>query len=134
MKRLTVLIIATLFLAPSLKAHEGHSHEAALEAAPHGGILRDATPFKAEAVLNGDVVRVYVYDKKLKPLRLDKSEAKGEVHFPRQKAKPVTFKQRDGFYESTIKGISKVHRYDLHLNLEINGIKALADFGIDNIQ
>jgi hypothetical protein len=128
------IILSSLALTPALHAHEGHTHEAAMEAAPHGGLLRDAAPFKAEAVLNGDVVRIYVYDKMLKPVVLDKDQAKAEVQFPKQKSKPVIFKRKEGAYEATIKGISKVHRYDLHVNLEINGQKALADFGIDNIQ
>jgi hypothetical protein len=129
-----MIILALLAVAPFARSHEGHVHEAALEAAPRGGVLRDAEPFKAEAVLKGDVVRVYVYNKELKPLDLDQPEARGEVQFPRQKAKTVTFKRQGECYEATIKGISKVHRYDLHLHLKINGVKALADFGIDNIQ
>lgn len=135
MKRILMLVIAltaTAF-APVL-AHEGHSHEAAIETAPHGGMLRNADPFKAEAVLRGDTVRLYVYNASLKPVKLDKPEAKSTVQFPRQKAKAVTFHLKDGFYEATIAGISKVHRYDLHVNLVVGGVKALADFGIDNIQ
>jgi hypothetical protein len=134
MKKTVIMLVTLAVVAPALRAHEGHVHEAALEAAPHGGILRDATPFKAEAVLNGDVVRIYVYDKELKPVALDQAQAKGDVQFPRQKSKSVTFLKKDGFYEAAIPGISKVHRYDLHVNLLINKVKALADFGIDNIQ
>ena len=133
MKKL-ILVLGSFMLTSFAHAHEGHVHEAALEAAPHGGILRNADPFKAEAVLNGDRVRVYVYDQNLKPVTLDKEQAKGEVQFPRQKAKPVVFNKKEGFYEATIKGINKVHRFDLHMNLQIGAKKALADFGIDNIQ
>jgi hypothetical protein len=134
MNKLIVAIIAGLALTPQIKAHEGHVHEAALEAAPHGGILRDAKPFKVEAVLNGDTVRLYVYDAGLKPVKLDKFEAKAEVQFPRQKPRRVIFTRKEGYYETTVPGISKVHRYDLHVTLDINGKKVVADFGIDNIQ
>lgn len=133
MKKLMMLCLSMTLFAP-LFAHEGHVHEAALEAAPRGGTLRDAKPFKAELIMKGDVVQVYVYDKELTQLALDQEEAKAEVQFPRKKAKPVTFKKKGEFYEAMIKGISKVHRYDLHLNLDIGGVKTIADFGIDNIQ
>ncbi len=134
MKKTVVMMLILVSLAPVAFAHEGHVHEAALEAAPHGGLLRDAEPFKAEVIIKGDVAKIYVYDKQLKQLELDKKEAQAKVQFPRQKAKPVVFKKKGEFYEAAIKGISTVHRYDLHVNLEINGVKALADFGIDNIQ
>lgn len=134
MKTFVLLLITGLIVAPHAAAHEGHVHEAALEAAPRGGILRDAPPYKTEAVLNGDTVRVYIYDKTLAPITPQKPQAKADVTFPRQKAKPVIFLKKDGFYEATIKGLSKVHRYDLHITLEIDKIKVVADFGIDNIQ
>ncbi len=134
MKTIVFLFLLLAIAAPPSFAHEGHVHEAALEAAPHGGILRDAPPYKTEAVLNGDTVRVYIYDKTLAPVLPQKPQAKAEVTFPRQKSKPVIFLKKDGFYEATIKGISKVHRYDLHIILEINKDKVVADFGIDNIQ
>jgi hypothetical protein len=131
----TFLITTSLFLAAtvSLMAHEGHNHEAAVEAAPHGGTLRNAGEYKAEIVINGDNLKLYVYDKQLKPLKLDKAELTGDVQFPKEKSKPVTFKKAGDAFETTVKGISKVHRYDMHVNVEVAGKKAIADFGIDNI-
>src|SRR5262245_39025622 len=133
MKR-AFLLAVTLTLAASLgHTHGDHDHEPAVEAAPHGGMLRDAAPFKSEVVLEGDKVTLYVYDKALKPVALDKDTLKGEIQFPRQKAKPVTLKRTGDVYEAKITGISKVHRFDLHITIEAGGKKALADFGIDNI-
>lgn len=133
MKKYIITILSLVSL--SSFAHEGHVHEAAVEAPPHGGLLRDADPFKSEVVLNGDLVKLYIYDKKLKPVKLDKEVLKGEVIFPRDK-KPtaVEFKRKGELYEATLKGIKKVHRFDLHVNLDAGGKKALADFGIDNVQ
>ncbi|MDZ4677165.1 MAG: hypothetical protein SGI74_06600 [Oligoflexia bacterium] len=129
-------LIFTIACLISLNAHshEGHVHEPAVEAPPHGGLLRDALPFKSEVVLNGDIAKVYVYDKKLKPLKLDKPTLKGELQFPKDKnPKPVTFKLEGDHYEAKLPGISKVYRFDLHVYLDVGGKKALADFGIDNI-
>lgn len=129
-------IVATclLMLAPiSLLAHEDHNHEAAVEAAPHGGILRNAGDYKAEIVISGDNLKLYVYDKQLKPFKLEKAELKGHVQFPKQKKEAIRFKKSGDFYATTVKGISKVHRYDMHIDLDIAGKKTVADFGIDNI-
>lgn len=133
MKKSFLLCASLALITPSLLAHEGHSHEAATETPPHGGSLRDAGDLKAEVVINGDDLKLYVYDKQLKPVKIDKAELKGEVQFPKEKAKPIVFKKKGDLYEATVKGISKVHRYDLHVNIEASGKKAKADFGIDNI-
>src|SRR5688572_921411 len=118
MKRflLSSFICLSLFSAPSVMAGDDHNHEPAVEAAPHGGVLRNADPYKAEIVINGDNVKVYVYDKALKPQALKTNELKGRVQFPKEEKKPVVFAKKGDFFEATIKGISKVHRYDLHLN------------------
>jgi len=113
--------------------HEGHSHEASAVAAPHGGSLRDAGELKGEVVITGDTIKLYVYDKHLKPLVLDKKELTGEVQFPKEKKKPITLKKNGDVYEATVKGISKTHRYDLHINVDNAGKTTLVDFGLDNI-
>lgn len=130
-----ILIAATFFLPAPAKilAGDNHNHEASVEPAPHGGTLRDVGDFKAEAVLKGDLVTIHIYDNKLKPLKLDKETLTGEIQFPKQDRKKVTFKKTGETYQLSIDGISKIHRYDLHLDLEIKGKKARVDFGIDNI-
>ncbi len=138
MKKHFFLSLMVAFLASTAYAGEGHrhSHEAAVEAAPHGGILRDAMPFKAELILNGDDAKVYIYDKQLKPVVLDHAELKGQLKFPRQtKETIVTLKRASSgaYYETKLKGISNVHRYDLHIDLKIGDQTVLADFGVDNI-
>lgn len=145
----TILIVAfVITLQLSSFGHEGHNHEASTEQPHLGGVLRDAPPFKAELIMNGETISVYVYDKDRKILPLDKEELKGEVQFPRQdKPSPVIFKkvkekaskEIKGFgtivehYEAKIPKINKAHRYDLHVNLDVGGKTAKADFGIDNI-
>src|SRR5687768_7283198 len=114
MKKILVVGFSLALFTPMAYAGEdhghshGHSHEAAVEDAPHGGVLRDAPPFKAELVLNGDNVKMYVYDKQLKPVTLDKATLKGHLKFPRQtKETIVTLKRAasGAYYEATMKGI-----------------------------
>jgi hypothetical protein len=133
MKKSVFLAAILVSATPTLFAHDAHNHEAAVESAPHGGTLRNAGDLKAEIVIKGDAVKLYIYDKQLKPAKLDVAEFKGEVQFPKEKAKPIIFKRVGDLYEVTIKGISKTHRYDMHVNVEVGGKKALADFGVDNI-
>ena len=83
----SVLLIAVLFSAtPSLMAHDAHNHEAAVESAPHGGTLRNAGDFKSEIVINGDVVKLYIYDKQLKPVKADAAELEHPEGLPVQAA------------------------------------------------
>ena len=135
MKRLMYVVFMFCFLtAPLVFAGEDHNHEAAVEPAPHGGILRDAPPYKAELVLNGDEAKVYVYDKKLKPVMLTSTSIEGKIRLPKQKNEStVAFVKKQEFYTATLPGVSKVHRFDLHLNIEEGGKKTVVDFGIDNI-
>lgn len=133
MRQFAYSLVLCLSLSPIAFASGDHNHEASVEPAPHGGMLRDAGEFKAEAVLNGDTIKIYIYDKKLKAVQLKKSELKGDVQFPKEKTKPVTFVKKGDAYEATVKGISKVHRYDMHVTIEDNGKSHKVDFGIDNI-
>ena len=117
-------------------AHDDHDHEAAVEAAPHGGILRNAPPYKSELVLNKDLAKIFVYDKDVKPVAKEKlkNTIKGTLAFPKDKQKrEVVFKLTGDAYEAKLSGIDKVHRYDLHVTLEVDGKAILADFGVDNI-
>ncbi len=126
--------VAAILISIAGFADDGHNHEAAVEAAPHGGVLRDAPPYKVELVLTGDQAKIYVYDKSLKPVKLDKDTVKGELRFPKEKkGKEIVLKRAGDIYEGSLVGISKVHRYDLHIKIEIGKDKVVADFGVDNI-
>lgn len=147
-----ILLIALVLPIQTL-AHDDHVHEPAVEAPINGGLLRDAAPFKTELVLKGDTALVYIYDKDMKYVKLDRPELTGDYQFPKEKkGRPVVFKlssrtvtrtdpetkkevkETIQFYEGQLKGIARVHRFDLHVNLDVGGKKALADFGIDNVQ
>lgn len=132
---LATLALTTVFAAQSF-AHDDHNHEAAVEAAPHGGLLRDAPPYKAELVLNKEDARVFVFDKDMKPVLKEKLSQKiqGTLAFPKDKKRRIIdFELKGDAYEAKITGIDKVHRYDLHVTLVIDKKSILADFGIDNI-
>jgi hypothetical protein len=133
MKLILVSLFALALGSPAI-ADEGHNHEAAVEPAPHGGILRDAPPYKAELVLEGAIAKVFVYGKDLKPATLETKELTGKLRFPKEKKdKVVKFERKGEFFEAKIVGIDKVHRFDLHVTLQEGAQKVVIDFGIDNI-
>lgn len=122
---------------PSARAGDDHNHEASVEPAPRGGVLRDAPPYKSELVLNGDEARIYVYSKvgeKLEPAQLGSTSMEGRLRFPRdKKERSVTFKRAGDAFVARIAGIDKKHRYDLHITLLEAGKRVVLDFGVDNI-
>lgn len=138
MKKLLSTLAIVSALTTGTNAYAGkeghtHNHSNSVEPPPHGGTLRDALPYKAEAVISGDIVKVYIYDAKLKPLKPEKPTMDGEIEMPKKKAKEVKFKSKGDYYEATIAGIGKVHRYDLVVEFTMKGKKVLVDFGVDNI-
>ena len=131
-----IIALAFALAAAPVMAHEDHNHEASVEAAPHGGVLRDATPYKSELVLNKDMAKIYIYEKDLKPVTKDrmKPTIQGELSFPKdKKPKEVTLNYKGDAYEGTLKGVSKVHRYDFHVTVTVDGKPVNVDFGVDNI-
>ena len=140
--------------------HHGHNHEAAVESPLNGGILRDAPPFKAELVIENDDAKIYLYKKvgtelqytnikaeelvgKFSHLKMPKPvQKKGgiEVKFIKSKERKSvkigdkTIEQEVQVFKAKLEGSSKVHRYDLHVNLvNDDAKKVVIDFGIDNI-
>lgn len=142
MKLLMAALLSFLYIDNMAKADDGHNHEAAVEAAPRGGMLRDVLPhFKSELVIEKELVKLFIYDTKLVLLTPDKETLKGRVQFPREKKpRAVVFKivkpskpTDPTYYETKIAKIDKVHRFDLHVTLELGDKKGMADFGVDNI-
>lgn len=132
------MFFALLMLPTILYAGGGHdhNHESAVEAAPRGGMLRDSPPFKVELLLTNDRAQIYVYDASLNLVASDRlaSEAKGKLRFPREKSdREVVFIRKGDAYESTLQGIGSVHRFDMHVDIVIDGKTVVGDFGIDNI-
>ncbi len=133
---LLVMLVGLLSTNALAGDHHGHDHEPSVEPAPHGGMMRDSLPYKSEIVLNNDHVKIYVYNKDLTAVSHDKLApmVTGELAFPKETTKrKVDFKLAADAYEATIPGISKVHRYDLHVTLMIEKKPIIADFGVDNI-
>lgn len=135
----TVLAAFLLFVgAPAYASddHHHHDHEEAVEEAPNGGFLRNAGEYKGELVLEGNIVKIYIYDEDVNPIGKDHmtDSIMGGVEFPTDKEmRPVEFTWMVDHYQATINDINKVHRYDMHVKAMIDGKEVVIDFGVDNI-
>jgi hypothetical protein len=134
-----IALIPGASFAGSGHGHHHHNHEASVEAAPKGGMLRDCKPYRCELLLMGSNAYIHVYEKKNKKLvelgikQLAK-KVTGKVRFPKEtKEHDVVFTWKKDKYHAKIKRISRVHRYDLHIMMKINGKDVMADFGVDNV-
>jgi hypothetical protein len=158
-------LLCSMFLLLSFQtiAGDDHNHEASVDTAPNGGILRDApnSTYKAELVIqdNGDA-KIYLYNKvnsELNYMSIKASDIKGHFTPPRNpkskkenKEVEVTFLKKKEMksikegakyvqkevetFSTKLEGAGKLHRFDLHVSfIDENNKKVSIDFGIDNI-
>lgn len=132
-----VLLCVVPFAAFAGGGHDhSHDHQASVEPAPHGGMLRDSLPFKTELVLNQDTATIYVYDKDLKQVQAARLgvTAEARLAFPKERnPRTIVIPLIGDVYQGELEGIDKVHRFDLHVDITVDGKKILGDFGVDNI-
>lgn len=97
-------------------AHEGHDHDApATLQAPKGGIVKSLEETYVEVVPGKDSVKLYLYDKELKPKYPDNFKISAEAEHPRKKTKEkidVSIKKDVVEMRYDAKGL---HRYNLIL-------------------
>lgn len=121
MKTITQLLTAcaltlTVFTA---SAHEGHDHDAPKGlVAPKGGQIKAIELTLIEVVTSGKNLKIYLYDKELKPQNAALYNVKAEAEKPRvKKRESVTLSVKDGIVEATYDA-KGVHRYTLHITLK----------------
>ena len=116
-KTLTALVLlsAGLIVSPA-GAHEGHDHDAPTTLkAPKGGIIKALDESRVEVVYKGQDIKVYVYDRELKPAPTSEFKIVATAELPRTKQKdPVALTAKDTFFEGFYDA-KKLHRYTLRL-------------------
>lgn len=110
-----VLLLA-LFISASALAHEGHDHDAPTSIkAPKGGVIKSLEETRVEVVSKGKDLKVFLYDKGLKPKSTKGFTLKASAELPRsKKVEEVKLEAKDTSFEGSYdaKGI---HRYTLKL-------------------
>lgn len=115
------ILFAALF-ALSAFAHEGHDHDAPTAIpAPKGGIVKALDETRVEAVSKGKDLKIFVYDKDMKPLAAKGFSLKATAELPRsKKTEEIKLEAKENFFEGSYdaKGI---HRYTLKLQITAPG-------------
>lgn len=114
-----LLTLALVFTASQGFAHEGHDHDAPKAiTAPKGGVIKSLEETNVEVVSKGNDLKVYLYDKELKPQDVGPFTVSAKAEMPRtKKTEDIVLKPMGNFFEATFdaKGI---HRYTLLLSVK----------------
>lgn len=110
-----VLLLA-LFVSISAYAHEGHDHDAPTSIkAPKGGVIKSLEETRVEVVSKGKDLKVFLYDKDMKPKATKGFSVKATAELPRsKKTEEVKFEAKDSSFEGSYDA-KGTHRYTLKL-------------------
>lgn len=114
-----LLLSAMLAFAVSTSGHEGHDHNGpAGVQAPKGGIIRGVEHSYIEVVSKGKDLKVYFYDKELKPQDPALYTTSAKVQLPRvKKTEELSLTPKDNALEASYDA-KKAHRYTLLLSVK----------------
>lgn len=112
---ITLLAISLTFTTLG-QAHEGHDEPASVQA-PKGGVIKGIEDAYIEVVVKGKDVKIYMYDKNLKPADVSGFKVSAVAELPRgKKAEPVTLKAQGTSFEASFDS-KGAHRYTLVLTV-----------------
>lgn len=114
--RTYLLVFALCFVGPYAMAHEGHDHDAPTTLkAPKGGVIKALDESRVEVVSAGKDVKIYLYDKEMKPAAPSGFKIEAKAELPRTKKEEViSLKAKDSFLEGSYDAKGS-HRYTLKL-------------------
>jgi len=114
-----VTALLSVLLTSEVQAHEGHDHNGpAGVQAPKGGTIRGREEDFIEVVSKGKDIKVYFYDKDLKPLDPALFTTTAKVQLPRvKKTEDLALTIKDNALEGTYEA-KKTHRYTLLLSVK----------------
>lgn len=115
----TAMALVSVLFASGVQAHEGHDHNGpAGVQAPKGGTIRGREEDFIEVVSKGKDIKVYFYDKDLKPLDPALFTTTAKVQLPRvKKTEDLTLTLKDNALEGSYDA-KKTHRYTLLLTVK----------------
>lgn len=112
----TMTLVMNLLLCTTALAHEGHDHDAPKNVqAPKGGVIKGMEETLVEVVSKGKDLKIYFYDKDLKPQEVATYKVRAQAELPRgKKVEPVTLTAKGTFIEASYDA-KGAHRYTLTL-------------------
>ena len=114
-KNLLLAIGITVF-GFGISAHEGEDHDApSMVQAPKGGTIKSLEQTHVEVLVKGKDIKIYLYDKELKPQSVNGYVVSAKVQMPRsKKSEAIVLTARDQSFEASFDA-KGMHRYTLHL-------------------
>lgn len=123
MKKMTVTLFAILALhSTTLFAHEGHNHDGPVSVqAPKGGVIKAIDENYIEVVVKKQNLKIYFYDKELKPAEVAPFKVKAIAEMPRTKKRDeITLVAQAHSFEAQYDA-KNIHRYTLLLEVKHPG-------------
>lgn len=116
LKTIVTYVILTISLQTA--AHEGHAQDMPVNVqAPKGGVIKSLEETHVEVVTKGKDVRIYLYDKDLKPQDVTKFKVTAQAELPKSKKKEaVSLVPKESYLEASFDA-KGAHRYTLILTV-----------------
>ena len=119
MKFRTLLMITVFSMPlPLLMAHQGHDHDAPTTIkAPKGGVIKALDESRVEVVYRGKDIKIYVYDKEMKPQEISGFKVVAMAELPRsKKTEEIKLSAKGNYFEGAFDAKGS-HRYTLKLTV-----------------
>jgi len=114
MKNLIATLLLVTFASVSASSHEDHGSPQNVQA-PKGGVIKGLEETYIEVVVKGKDVKIYFYDKELKPRDVAGYKVSAQAELPRsKKIEPVKLTAKGGYFEAAYDAKGS-HRYTLKL-------------------
>ncbi len=116
MKLIVMALFATGIWSQSLRAHEGHDHDAPTTLkAPKGGVIKALDESRIEVVYKSQDLKIYLYDKEMNPSKASDFKIIAFVELPRSKKQESLSLETKNTYFEGIYDAKGAHRYTLKL-------------------
>ena len=118
MRKLAMGLFFMAFSSAALLAHEGHDHDAPTTIkAPKGGVVKSLDASRVELVTKGKNIKIYLYDREMKPAAPEEFSVVAQAELPRsKKVEEIKLEPKDAFFEGTYDA-KGAHRYKLKLEV-----------------
>ncbi len=117
--RAFLTIFSLVFFSLTGFTHEGHDHGAPKGiVAPKGGLIRALEQTIVEVVAKANTIKIYLYDRELKPLEVAPFTITAKAQKPRVKKKDdIILKPSGNYFEGTYDA-GGIHRFTLLLSVK----------------
>ena len=101
-------------------AHEGHDHGPGSVEAPKGGVVRSLETVNLELVAVGKTIKIYTYEKDLKPAMVAKFPASLAMALPKKKMESLAIADKGDHWEASFDA-KGAHRITFELAIKQGG-------------